>query len=177
MRPYLRRKVPGAPADGEARNAGSRDDAKWHGQSERVGGMIDIAGRTASINPNGSACRIYAHAFHHREVDHQSVVATAKAWAIVAASTDAELQHLVAGEAPAALSQQPHAHLARSDALHPGECAGRNLRSHSSVGHFGGPLTKRKKSYAKLWFTNQEGPGRLRPCTSGSALPKGGYVL
>ncbi len=82
--------VPGAPADGEARDAGGRDDAKWHGQSERVGGMIDIAGRAASINPNGSACRIYAHAFHHREVDHQSVVATAKARATVAASTDGD---------------------------------------------------------------------------------------
>jgi hypothetical protein len=60
--------------------------------------MIDIAGRAASINPNGSACRIYAHALHHREVDHQSVVATAMAWAIVAASTDGDKQALVAAE-------------------------------------------------------------------------------
>ena len=94
----LAREVPGAPADGEARDAGGRDDAKWHGQSERVGGMIDIAGRAASINPNGSACRIYVHALHHREVDHQSVVATAKARAIVAASTDGDKQALVAAE-------------------------------------------------------------------------------
>src|ERR1700682_2019741 len=79
----LAREVPGAPADGEARNAGGRDDAKWHCQSERVGGMIDVAGRAASINPNGSVCRIYAHAFHNREVAHQSVVATAKARATV----------------------------------------------------------------------------------------------
>jgi hypothetical protein len=46
----------------------------WHGQSERMGGMIDIAGRAASINPNGSACRIYAHAFHHREGDRKDRV-------------------------------------------------------------------------------------------------------
>ena len=60
--------------------------------------MIDIAGRTASINPNGSACRIYAHALHHREVDDESVVATPKARAIVAASTDGDKQSLVAAE-------------------------------------------------------------------------------
>jgi hypothetical protein len=94
----LTREVPGAPADGEARNAGGRNDAKWHSQSERVGGMIDVAGRAASINPNGSACRFYAHAFHNREVDHQSVVATAKARATVAASTDGDKQALVAAE-------------------------------------------------------------------------------
>jgi hypothetical protein len=60
--------------------------------------MIDVAGRAASINPNGSACRIYAHAFHIREVDHQAVIATAKAWAIVAASTDGDKQAVVAAE-------------------------------------------------------------------------------
>jgi hypothetical protein len=60
--------------------------------------MIDIAGRAASINPNGSARRIYAHTPHHREVDDQSVVATAKAWAIVAASADGNKQALVAAE-------------------------------------------------------------------------------
>ena len=60
--------------------------------------MIDIARRVASINTNGSARRIHAHALHHREVDHQSVVATAKAWAIVAASTDGDKQALVAAE-------------------------------------------------------------------------------
>ena len=86
------------PPSGEARNAGGRDDAKGHGQSERVGGVIDVARRAASIDPNGSACRIYAHAFHHREVDHQSVVATAKAGAIVAAAADRDQQALVAAE-------------------------------------------------------------------------------
>ena len=94
----LAREVPGAPAEGEARDAGGRDDAKGHGQSERVGGVIDVARRAASINPNGSARRIYAHALHHREVDHQSVVATAKAWAIVAAAPDGDEQALVAAE-------------------------------------------------------------------------------
>jgi hypothetical protein len=41
----------------------------------------------------------------------------------------------IEGTADAALSQQPRAHLARSKALHPGKCTGRNLPSHSSVGH------------------------------------------
>ena len=84
----LAREVPGAPAEGQARDAGGRDDAKGHGQAERVGGVIDVARRAASIDPNRSARRIDAHALHHRQVDHQTVVAAAEARAVVAAAAD-----------------------------------------------------------------------------------------
>src|SRR5207248_7901083 len=63
-----------------------------HGQSERMGGMIDIARRAARTNANGSVSRIYAHALHQRQINHQSVVAAAQAWAIVAASANGDKQ-------------------------------------------------------------------------------------
>ena len=94
----LAREVPGAAAERQARDAGGRDDAEGHRQAERVGGVIDVARRAAGIDPYGSACRIHAHALHHREVDHQSVVAAAKAWAVVAAAADGDEQALVAAE-------------------------------------------------------------------------------
>ena len=62
-------------------------------------GMIDIARRASSIDTHGAVRRIDAHAPHHGEVDHQPVVATAQAWAIVAAATDGDQQALAAAEA------------------------------------------------------------------------------
>src|SRR5439155_2475935 len=88
----LAREVPGATAQGEPADTGRRDDAKGHGESERVGGMIDIARRAARTNANGSVSRIYAHALHQRQINHQSVVAAAQAWAIVAASANGDKQ-------------------------------------------------------------------------------------
>ena len=94
----LAREVPGAAAEGEARDAGGRDDAEGHGQAERVGGVVDVARRAAGIDPHGAARRIDAHALHQREVDHQAVVAAAEARAIVAAAPDGDEQALVAAE-------------------------------------------------------------------------------
>ena len=93
----LAREVARAPAEGEARDAGGRDDAKGHGQAERVGGVIDVARRAAGIDPNGAARRIDAHALHQRQVDHQTVVAAAKAGAVVAAAPDGDEQALRRG--------------------------------------------------------------------------------
>ena len=94
----LAREVAGAAAERQAGDAGGRDDAERHGQAERVGGVIDVAGRAAGLDPHGSACRIDAHALHHRQVDHQAVVATAEARAVVAAAADGDKQALVAAE-------------------------------------------------------------------------------
>src|SRR5262249_51657548 len=94
----LAREIPSAPAEGEARDTGGRDDAKGHGQPERVRGVIDVARRAASIHPNGSRCRIHAYTFHHREVNHQSVGAAAEPGAVVAAAGDRDEEILVAAE-------------------------------------------------------------------------------
>ncbi len=94
----LARKVSGAPAEGEARDAGGRDDSKGHGQAECVGGVVNVARRAARIHPNPSSRRIYAHALHHRQVDHQTVVAAAESGAIVTTAPDSDEQTLVASE-------------------------------------------------------------------------------
>src|SRR5215467_496312 len=60
--------------------------------------VIDVAGCTASIDPDGSACRIHAYALHHGEVDHQTVVAAAEPGTIVAAAPDCNEETLVAAE-------------------------------------------------------------------------------
>ena len=84
----LAREVAGAAAEGQAGDAGGRDDAERHGQAEGVGGMVDVARRAARLDPHGAARRVDAHALHQRQVDDQAVVAAAEARAVVAAAAD-----------------------------------------------------------------------------------------
>ena len=94
----LAREVARAPAQGKARDTGGGHDAKGHGKSERVGGMIDIARRATSINTNGSVRRIDTYALHQRQVDDQSVITAAKARAVVSATANGDEQSVVASE-------------------------------------------------------------------------------
>ena len=94
----LAREVARPAAEGEARDAGGRDDAEGHRQAERVRGVIHVARRAAGIHPDRAARRIHAHALHLREVDHQAVVAAAEAGAVVAAAPDRDEKALVAAE-------------------------------------------------------------------------------
>jgi hypothetical protein len=63
-----------------------------------VGGVVDVAGRAATINTDGAPRRVDAHAPHRREVDHQAVVDAAQAGAVVAPAPDGDEQALVAAE-------------------------------------------------------------------------------
>src|SRR5260370_16922811 len=60
--------------------------------------MIDIARCTAGIDTNGSIGGVHAHGPHHREVDDQSIVATAKPWTAVAPAANGEQQTLFAAK-------------------------------------------------------------------------------
>ena len=51
-------------------------------------GVVYIALRAAGTNADGAGGGIDPHAFHHRHVDHQPVIDTAKARPIVSASAD-----------------------------------------------------------------------------------------
>ena len=51
-------------------------------------GVVDIALRAAGTDADGAGGGIDPHTFHHRKVDHQTVVDTTKARPIVPASAD-----------------------------------------------------------------------------------------
>ena len=53
----LARQVAGAAAEGEARDAGGRDDAEGHRQPERVRGVIDVARGAAGLDPDRAVRR------------------------------------------------------------------------------------------------------------------------
>jgi hypothetical protein len=59
--------------------------------------VVDIAG-CAAIDANGPAFRIHSHALHHRQVDHQAVVAAPETRTVVTATADHEDEALLTGE-------------------------------------------------------------------------------
>ena len=94
----LARQIAGAAAKRESGDACRRDDPEGNGETECMRRMIDVAGCAATFDANGLRRRVHAHALHHRQIDHQPVVAAAEARAVVTAATNREQQALVASE-------------------------------------------------------------------------------
>src|SRR4029453_4198692 len=63
-----------------------------HGEPIDMRGVIDIALCAARTDADGAGSSIDPHAFHHRHVDHQSTVDATKAWPVVPASADRDLE-------------------------------------------------------------------------------------
>ena len=63
-----------------------------------MGGVVDIALRTARAHPHRAVCWVDAHALHHRQVDDQPVVATPQSRSIVAAAANGDEEFIVAAE-------------------------------------------------------------------------------
>src|SRR5215475_2734779 len=91
-KPVLASEVTMAAAQGQAGDACGRDYAEGHCLAERMGGMVDVAGRTAGSDPYRAVLRIDAHALHHRHVDHQAVVDAAEPRSVMAATPDRDRQ-------------------------------------------------------------------------------------
>ena len=92
------RQVTSAATKRQSSGARRRDNAGWDGETEGMRCVIDIAGRAAGLDTNGPSRRIHAHALHHRKIDHESVVATAEARAVVTAATNRQQHAIVASE-------------------------------------------------------------------------------
>ena len=96
--PVLAGQVAGAAAEGQARDAGGRDDAERHRQAEGMRRVVDVARRAARLDANGAVRRVDADPLHHRQVDDQPVVDAAEARPVVAAAADGDEKAVVAAE-------------------------------------------------------------------------------
>lgn len=94
----LPRQIPCAAAECQSGNAGCRNDSEGDRKAECMGGVIDVAGRATRLDAHRRGFWIYAHPFHCRKVNHQSVVAAAEARTIVAAAAYSDEQALIAAE-------------------------------------------------------------------------------
>ncbi len=59
-----------AASEGEAADAGHRDDPEGGRQPERLRLVIELAQRQAPLGLRGSPHRIDPHTFHERQVEH-----------------------------------------------------------------------------------------------------------
>ena len=82
----------------EASDAGGRDDAKRHSQSERVRRVIDLSGQAARGDPRSLGRRIDPYALHHRKIDNETIIDAAEPGSIMAAATYGDGQILLAAE-------------------------------------------------------------------------------
>ena len=82
----------------EPRDAGGRDDAERHSQSERVRRVIDLSGQAARGDPHGLGRRIDPYALHHRKIDNETIIDAAESGSIMAAATNGDGQILLAAE-------------------------------------------------------------------------------
>ena len=114
--PVLAREIPRAAAQGQARDAGARDDAERDREAERVSRMIDVARRAARFDPHGLRGRIYANTFHLGQVDDESIVAAAQARAAVATAADRDEQGHARARSSRPRSRQRHPRSAQSAA-------------------------------------------------------------
>ena len=97
--PALAGQVPEAAAEGQAADAGGRDDPARGREAVLVGGGVDLAPGAAAADADGAGLRVDLDRLHRREVDHDPVVDGAEAAAVVAAAADRQRQVVLGGEA------------------------------------------------------------------------------
>src|SRR6185295_10806103 len=88
----------GSAAERQPSDAGCRDDAEGNGEAEGMCSMIDIPRCAARRHAHGAVGRVYTHAFHHRQVDHETIVDGSVAWAVVTATPNRDRQLLLPAE-------------------------------------------------------------------------------
>ena len=91
-RPYLRRRWPDAAVQGQAGDAGRRDDAAGHREAEELRLAVDVAPGRAALGPHRLRRGIDVDAAHLREVDHEAAVVDGVAGDVVAAAFDRQQQ-------------------------------------------------------------------------------------
>ena len=87
-----------AAAQGEAGDAGIRDQASGHRERERLRLAIDVAPERSALDPRTPPFRVDSHAAHRREVDHHAAIADRMPGDVVAAAADRRREALRAGE-------------------------------------------------------------------------------
>ena len=90
--------VADAAAQGEARDAGGRDDPAGRCQSEGIGRGVEVAPRGSALGPGRRRGRVHAHATHPRQVDHDTVIARPEARHAVSATPDRQVELVLAGQ-------------------------------------------------------------------------------
>ena len=90
--------VADAAAEGEAADAGGRDDPARRRQPVLVGRGVDFAPDAAAADPHRAGLRIDLDVLQAREVEDDAVVTGPQAGAVVAAAADREQELVVAGE-------------------------------------------------------------------------------
>src|SRR5207302_4589918 len=83
--PAAPREVADAPAQGQARDTGGRDDAAGGGEAEGVGGGVQVAPDRTALRPGAFRGGVDTYAPHPHQVDHDGVVPGAEARDAVAA--------------------------------------------------------------------------------------------
>ena len=96
--PVLAAEVTVTAAQREPGDAGGRDDPEWHGLTEGLGRVIDVAGRAARAHSHRLVLGVDPHALHRRQVDDQAVVDAAETRAIVAAAANGDRELVVPAE-------------------------------------------------------------------------------
>ena len=96
--PILAAEVAMAARERQPGDAGRRDNSERDGQSESMGGMVDIARDAARRDADRPGLGIDTDAAHLRKIDHQPVVDAAEARPVVSATAYCDRQLVVASE-------------------------------------------------------------------------------
>ena len=90
------------PADpatqGQAADAGVRDEAARRREPERLRRRIDVAPGRAALHPRATTFGVHPHAAHPGQVDHHAALPHGVTGDVVAAAADRDRQAVVAGE-------------------------------------------------------------------------------
>jgi hypothetical protein len=90
--------VADATPQGEARDAGGRDDAARRRQAESVGGVIEVPPCCAGVSTGSLTSRVHMHCAHRRRVDDQSAIVGPESGRAMRAVANGQIQSVVAGE-------------------------------------------------------------------------------
>ena len=90
-----------AAAEREPGDAGRRNDAAGHDQSERLRGAIDVGPGGAGLHAHAAGRGVHLDVLVRREIDHHAALAQRGAGDVVAAAADRQRQPAVADEGDA----------------------------------------------------------------------------
>ena len=93
----LPRQVSHAAAEGQAADAGGRDDSGRHGEPEGMRGMVNVAPGATAAYAHGPCRRIDVNVLDGGEIDDQAVVANSQTSGVVAAAPNRNPEILLPG--------------------------------------------------------------------------------
>ncbi len=167
--PKLAGQVPDPAAQGQPGDARVGDEARGDGQTERTGGVVEIAERGPGVDADGAVLRVDGGAAHEREVDDQRVVPDAEPARAVPATADREGDVVLAAE--------PHARQHVRDVPAAGDRRGPLVdhavvhRTHLVVARVGGHDHLAPERGGELVERGDLGCGHQVSCMRGSGRP------